>query len=1151
MDTNRLIVAWMAGATALVASGQAAYAGCTVDNASATDCSATSIVVAPNVGTSSLTVDGVSTVGLFYSPPNGASASTFTQTLNITGATTISNPAGQNYVNDGVGVSMVSVGPNGVAGVVLNASATIGSSVVVNSRAEYGGAVFLRTEFAGNLSINNAGTVTALGVDGGNVQLSNATVIGGSWVDGLNAVTAQGSSTIVNSGSVTAYSGRGIYAEGNTTAVVLDGNENILTVNAPAVTVSIDNAAAGHVDAYLAGIRVINYYGLAQATNEGVVHSSERQAIIGWSPAGDTSVTNSGTATSDDLNAVVAETERGNATIVNSGVATAGKLASGSQGAAAGYAGLRAYADFTGDVSITNAATGVVTANYDAAIIAQTPQGDATVVNHGKVSGLNGVFIDNGSGLGPDTLVDTSAPGEAPLAGTAQLTNDGVITAVQNGVYLNGAANLLNNSGTIAASSGTAVLVGPGGTGQITNSGTITGGVGVIVARSIAIDNSGLIHGATVGVDVVDSQGATGSAASLSNSGTISGGAKAIVVGAGGRLAAISNTGVISGPVAIDTTGAGAAVAITQAGGSITGAINLSSTFADHLAVTGGTISGPINGSAATVDFGSAANPDQSYTLNDAVNVGAVNILGGRVILAHDITVAHALTNNASLEVDTVRTVTGDYAQSAGATLVIGVNNDNGSAGKLVVTRNATIAAGGLITVRELGSTVTDAAQTYTIVSAGGSGVYTGAALSSAQIANPYLPLSAALSTSGNDLILTLTPVVPFDNTGPTTPGQQQVDAAVTSNSHNVAAALTKLYQINGLGSGSVPVLAAINDFFNNTASPLTAAQKIQIVTTQLAPSNAVVDTGVTQAFSSASTTAVVQHLQTARARDGDNGVLCTGLVAPQNEVWAQAIGFTARRATSGDTEGDRATSGGFALGADTLVRPGVKLGATFAYAETWADGLDLASGNSTRIQSYQVGAYGSYDAGSWYANAQVAVGFDRYDQNRTLTFMNGAAQASYSGLDTTVHVDLGKDFHLGATQLTPIAAVTYLHQNIDGYTESLTDERMSKVGVDTVQTDLGLQASWMIPMGGVRVQPTVKAGWLHDWVRGPIAVNANLGGISFATYAERPSADGADLGVAVTVYDIGAWQFQAQYDGNFSRDYASNTFLVNMKMHF
>jgi uncharacterized protein YhjY with autotransporter beta-barrel domain len=46
---------------------------------------------------------------------------------------------------------------------------------------------------------------------------------------------------------------------------------------------------------------------------------------------------------------------------------------------------------------------------------------------------------------------------------------------------------------------------------------------------------------------------------------------------------------------------------------------------------------------------------------------------------------------------------------------------------------------------------------------------------------------------------------------------------------------------------------------------------------------------------------------------------------------------------------------------------------------------------------------------------------------------MNGAAQASYNGLDTTAHVDIGKDFNLGATQVTPIAALTYLHQNIDG----------------------------------------------------------------------------------------------------------------------
>jgi len=33
MKTNRSIIAWLAGATAFVAVGQAAYAGCTVSNA--------------------------------------------------------------------------------------------------------------------------------------------------------------------------------------------------------------------------------------------------------------------------------------------------------------------------------------------------------------------------------------------------------------------------------------------------------------------------------------------------------------------------------------------------------------------------------------------------------------------------------------------------------------------------------------------------------------------------------------------------------------------------------------------------------------------------------------------------------------------------------------------------------------------------------------------------------------------------------------------------------------------------------------------------------------------------------------------------------------------------------------------------------------
>ncbi len=466
-------------------------------------------------------------MGIFYAPPSNTPSGIYTETLTISGTTVLDSTAGQSNVNGGATISMGATSSAQNDGVTLNSSVTIDSGAVIGSHARYGGAVFLRSEGSGNLYIDNSGTVTALGVHDDNTALTNDEVNAGYSVDGLTATSHVGSVTVINQGTVTAYSGRGLYGDGNYGAVILDGCCTVIGfTSAPEQTVSLTNTATGTVDAYLAGMRAIDYYGLATIANAGTVHSTARQALVAWSAWGDASVTNSGTATADDRNAIVAATEVGNATIVNSGTVTASKLAVGTLGAGAGYSGLRAIVDTTGDANVTN--SGTVTANFDAAIVAHTPTGNATVTNSGTLTGLNGVFIDNGSGLGAiDTLTDTNATTNASITGIAKFVNSGIVTAVNYGAYLDGTTNLLTNTGTITASSGIGVVTGNGGTGTIINSGTISG--------------------LTYGLDL-------GAAATITNRGLISGDAAAVRFAVGGNTLNIYDSAVFTGGVDFSST---------------------------------------------------------------------------------------------------------------------------------------------------------------------------------------------------------------------------------------------------------------------------------------------------------------------------------------------------------------------------------------------------------------------------------------------------------------------------------------------------------------------------------------------------------------------------------------------------------------------
>lgn len=506
-----------------------AFAGCTATNLTVANCDSTQIVLAPNPGTSSAVVDNVSSVGIFADAGRPNATGTYTESLILSGTTVLDNSVGHFNVNGGAGISMGWIdNPNNGSNVTSNANLTISSGVTINSHAQYGGAVFLRTEYAGNLSVNNAGTVISLGVDNTNTAFSNAAVnSGASFVDGLTATTALGAVSVVNSGSVTAYSGRGLYADGNSSA---DTRSDCCTVTgftgAPEETVSLVNTATGVVNAYLAGMRAVDYYGLATITNAGTVHSTARQALVAWSAWGDSNVSNSGTATADDRNAIVAATETGNATILNSGTVVASMASTGTQSAGIGYSGLRAYADTTGNVSITN--TGDVTANYDAAVVAHTPSGNAIVTNAGTLKGLNGVFIDSGAGIGSvDTVNDTNATATNTIAGTATFVNTGTVTAVNYGAYLDGTSNSLTNTGKITASSGTGVVTGSGGRATITNSGAISG--------------------TAYGLDL-------GAATTVNNSGTISGGAAAIRFDVGGNTLNVVNSSIFTGGVAFQST---------------------------------------------------------------------------------------------------------------------------------------------------------------------------------------------------------------------------------------------------------------------------------------------------------------------------------------------------------------------------------------------------------------------------------------------------------------------------------------------------------------------------------------------------------------------------------------------------------------------
>lgn len=368
-------------------------------------CDADYIQLRGATGFSSLTVSDEVTDYIEILPDSTSETPT-SQTLTIGGVTTVSNSSYS-------AVYSMTTAPE------HDLDVYIGNGVTITSVGGFG-AVWLRNEVSGDLSVENDGTVTATGGPG------------------ITLTTNEGGVSIVNDGSVTSTDNRGIYADG--------GYNNS---SGDPVLVSIVNT--GIVDGYTAAVRAVNYQGLASITNSGTVTSTTRQGLVAWAANGGVSIGNSGTVIAEDDIALQAWSTGGDVTVTNSGHLYAYDDTAHAD-AGSGHDGIFAYAESSGNISITNAVTGTIYTPDGAAITAETDDGDIDIVNAGTVTGLSGIEAVTGGGTiaVTNTGTVTALGGAGVTLSGAGLTNSGRIVASTYGVYLDGSGNSVTTSGSIS-----------------------------------------------------------------------------------------------------------------------------------------------------------------------------------------------------------------------------------------------------------------------------------------------------------------------------------------------------------------------------------------------------------------------------------------------------------------------------------------------------------------------------------------------------------------------------------------------------------------------------------------------------------------------------------------------------------------------------
>ena len=796
------------------------------------------------------------------------------------------------------------------------------------------------------------------------------------------------------------------------------------------------------------------------------------------------------------------------------------------------------------------------------------------ISNYGSIGVLtnNGLVISALTGIANNgtigTLTNSGTIG-GPLAGILNagtigiLSNSGVIVGDDLAVYNGGTIGTLSNSGTIAALGatleGSTAITNNGTIGLLNNSGIITGGIsGLFDTGTIAtLTNSGVISGghAGIGVGILSSIAVLNNAVggTISATGvTIAGVSQAAGILDGGSIGRLNNSGVLSGVVtALYVNPTGTLGTVTNSG-LIAGNISNHSSFDLNLNGGSGAVFGTLTGFGGTtgtitntfsnVNFGSG-----NLLLNDNINVGA-NLVNN--------------TGTAVLQVNQTVTITGNYNQGAGANLQIGVAGgattvgaitDTGY-GRLVVSGNATIAAGSAVTLQSNGITFT-AGQRYVVVDTTGTAVYNPGSLNYS--INGYtsdVTGSTVANGSNSDLVLDVVSATANSTTPPTTPAPPTSAASIAS-SPNAVASLTGLLSYTGISNPALLNLYNAALGVLSQASPATANR----IGKQLAPTQ-------TSSASAAPTISAMNvvggHVDGIRVAQADGGSgVATGESPADWGMWGQGYGGHASQNERDDVDGYNANYSGLLLGADKAIGDNWRAGGVFSYSNTAVNSTGDTEGDTIRINGYGLIGYASYTGSPWYVNLSGGVTQQQYDTTREVNFQgfSGTANGHFSDQQYVARAEAGYPLALSGVTLTPLASLTYSYQNQGGYTEGGGNGSALSIDgshVNSVKSSLGANLAKAFSTRYGQIVPDLQVQWIHEFdhtaqVTGASYAADPTGQTGFTTVGATPVQDLADVSLGLTLLRANNLSLSVHYELQAGGGFVSQTGSVRLRQVF
>ena len=567
-------------------------------------------------------------------------------------------------------------------------------------------------------------------------------------------------------------------------------------------------------------------------------------------------------------------------------------------------------------------------------------------------------------------------------------------------------------------------------------------------------------------------------------------------------------------------------------GGSWDGPVTIG---AATLEMNGGTVTQAITGNGLRT---SILNITKDFTPAVAItDIGSVNVRsGGTLFLTKDIAGATgsvvnegAITHTASA----TRTIPENFTQEATGTINIGITSAGaGQYSQFQVNGNTTL-KGGIMNVQLLpGAQITNGTVFDIITSTGG--IEVGAVL-------PTIPKAS--------LFFGFKPVV--------TGNKLQLIATRSG-----CTCINTIPALNGIAKG-IDNLAG-NDTFNALLGILNeqASQKaFENKLEQLAPTGL---NGIHTTAAQAPGGAEQVLLRLDSIRTGTGGLLAragyasTGYAAgdvmeDRGSYGPIIFGNSIKQSMREGLSGYNAATSGFGFLGDAPILEYFRVGLGASHANSVVRQSNN-TGSHITIGSTQGMAYGSATYGHLFLDAVLSAGINNYKGKRNVSFIGPTATSRYNGFQYGAKVKAGFAIPCHRIEISPMAAVQYMHLNVGQYTEQgagTLNQHLSSMQTSTVRVNLGGRVSERSQEG--TFFPEIHAFYITDVKNPQVIITSRFveGGGSFASTSVVPPKHGVNLGASVTALISNNFTLSGSYDLEAKRSFKSHSASFKFKFLF